>query len=557
MTAAPAEAPPGARRAPSWYARRRRPRVQDSVGLPSAWRYGGPTSDNATSSTSLTRVEAPTSVTAAARVVKPEDKEKDKRSGGDEAATDSEVWSLYDQVGELHYVSNAIAARMGQAELYLEKDGARLDKPDAEEQAVLDLLTPQIVERSGLNVFVAGGFWLVGIPKTAKAKDEGGERVEAADTGKREAEWLVASNLEMRRTQGKVTIRGKEYVETEIFTSRIWDPHPADWDRCDSPALAALPVLRELVGLTQHTSAQIDSRLAGAGVYWIPTEILNNPKVPEGTPGGTFSDNPVLNAIMTAMLLPMEDRSNASSVVPLLLGAPGDHISKIRFDSFATPFDENTPVLREGAVRRLGTILDAPPELLLGMGDANHWGMWLVRDEVVQAHVAPRLALLCDGYTTAFFRPVMEQLGRADADAYEVKADVSGLVQRPNRLADASQLHSVGAISDKALREAGGFEETDAPSSNEVAVAKALEIASANPQLLDNMPEIVVAIQALLDGTPATGPAPVLDPPTTANGRQPGTLRPGAAAPLEPAATAGKEAPLAEADAAPQAGAPV
>ena len=39
-----------------------------------------------------------------------------------------------------------------------------------------------------------------------------------------------------------------------------------DYSVPDSPVRAALPILRELVGLTQHVSAQIDSRLAGAGM---------------------------------------------------------------------------------------------------------------------------------------------------------------------------------------------------------------------------------------------------------------------------------------------------
>jgi hypothetical protein len=314
----------------------------------------------------------------------------------------------------------------------------------------------------------------------------------------------------------------------------------------------------------QHTDAQIDSRLAGAGVYWIPNEILQSAKAPaaEGGQRTTFSDNPVLNAIMTGMLLPIEDRQNASAVVPTLMGAPGDWIDKIRHDTFSTPFDERTAELEEKNLRRLGLSLDAPPELLLGMGDANHWGMWLVRDEVIQSHVKPRGDLIADALTTGFYRPIKKQQGDPDPDSYELEFDYSGLVQRPNRLSDASQLHAVNAIGDKALRAAGGFEETDAPSNQDRAIALALQVAQQNPQLLDNMPEIVAAVKALLDGTPESGPGVVQSQ------RVPGTLRPLAPGSTPtaagPVATApngtpapGKgAAPLAEADAAP-AGRPV
>jgi hypothetical protein len=528
----------------SWY--RRRPRPGDTLAaLPSAWRYGAPASDTASASSSLT------ALTAAATRVKGEDPPEVAKGRAASSAEAVEAWAMYDQVGELRYVSNAIAGRMGQAELYVEVAGERLDLDPGESDPILDAITPQMVERLGLNLFVAGDAWLVGLPP-----EKGGD-------GTR---WLVCSTSEVKRARGKVEVRGVKYKENDVYPERIWDPHPADWERADSPVLSALPVLRELVGLTQHVSAQIDSRLAGAGVYWIPNEILNNPKVPEGAAQQNFSENPVLNAIMNAMLLPMEDRSNAAAIVPLLLGAPGDWISKIKFDSFATPFDKQTKELREEAIRRLGLNLDAPPELLQGMGDANHWGMWLVRDEVIQAHVSPRLDLVCDGVTTGYYRPVLKQLqatevGRAslpsilrdaDPDDVDVRADVSGLVQRPNRLADASQLHSVNVIGDEALRDAGGFEESDAPSPKERAVAIAIQVATANPQLLDNMAEIARAVEALLDGSPDTGPEAPLAP-----SRVPGTLRPLQAAPTKPADTQGEERPLVEADTLPSAGSPV
>jgi hypothetical protein len=450
----------------------------------------------------------------------------------------------------MRYVANAIAGRMAQAEVYVSVGGERQDDPEGD--PILSLITSQMVERLGLNLFVAGGGWLLGLPK----KEGSGE-------GRGEARWVVRSTVEVTRANGKVTVDGAEYDESQSYMERIWDPHPAFHEQADSPVRAALPVLREIVGLTQHTGAQIDSRLAGAGVYWIPNEILNNPKVPstaDGPAQAQFSQNPVLNAIMTAMLLPMEDRSNASSIVPLLMGAPGEHISNIRFDTFATPFDEHTTALLEAAIRRLALGMDAPPELLLGNADSNHWAAWLTRDEVVQAHVAPRLDLVTDAFTTGFYRPILRQLQEKDRDSLpghlrtvdpedvELGADVSGLVLRPNRLADASQLHAVDAVGDKALREAGGFDETDAPGSDERALKIAIAVATANPQLLDNMAEIVATVKALLDGTPGTGPDAVQSQ------REPGTLRPLVPANAANAANGAAPAPIQEVDQPPAGG---
>lgn len=534
--------------APTWFSRRR---DQPPPLTPSAWRFGGPTSDSSSGSTSLTA--------AATRVTE----EKVKRGNKSHDTWQEEAWAMYDQVGELRYVSNAIASRMGQARLYVEVNGKEVEYEndgDAQESdPILDLITPQMIERLGLNLFVGGAAYLAGLPLGDNEKDLVADSSLSVGTNPdsgTETVWVVLSSLEVKRSNGKVEIRGEEYKEDEVYLERIWDPHPARWEDADSPVRSALPVLRELVGLTQHVSAQIDSRLAGAGVYWIPNSILTSGKNPTSTEGQTtFSENPVLNAIMQGMLLPMEDRSNAAAVVPLLMGAPDESIAKIRFDSFATPFDKNTGALREEAIRRLGLNLDAPPELLQGMGDANHWGMWLVRDEVIQAHVSPRLDLICDALTTGFYRPILEQQGKTDPESYVVKADVSHLVQRPNRLADASQLHQVGVLSDDALREAGGFEKVDAPTSKEKAINMALQVAAANPQLLDNMPEIVAAVTALLDGTPNTGPGMLQ------SAREPGTLvpiRPNQAlpTPAAPAAQSGQPAPISEAEGQPASGNP-
>jgi hypothetical protein len=560
----------------TWFERRRRRAAasgETAILDPSAWRFNGPTSDTASASTTVDVDAHGRALTAAATQVA---SRKVKRASGVDEKT-AECWAMYDEVGELRYVANAIAGRMGQAELFLKRNGERVDGSE-DEDPILALLTEQMTERLGLNIFVAGLGYLAGVPKEGpKAQQDKADPDFIPPQGDSKTEttaWMICSALEVRAHGEKVTIRGLEYERDEVYLEKIWDPHPADWGEADSPVRSALPVLRELVGLSQHVSAQIDSRLAGAGLYWIPNEILAAAKVPEEGAQTTYSSNPVLNAIMTTMMLPLEDRENASAVVPGMFGAPGDWIDKIRYDTFATPFDENTPELREEAIRRLGLNLDAPPELLQGMGDANHWGMWLVRDEVIQAHVKPRLDLVSDGYTTGFYRPILKQLqalppeerpaGLPDGDPeeYELDFDVSGLVQRPNRLADASSLHTAGAINDKALREAGGFEESDAPSSMEKAISIALQVGQGNPQLLDNLGEIVQAIVALLDGTPTSGPE------TVDSQREPGSLTPlvpanGGQRPL-PVRTAPNGTPatregatVAEADTLPRAGSPV
>src|SRR3546814_15612969 len=50
------------------------------------------------------------------------------------------------------------------------------------------------------------------------------------------------------------------FTQEEIFLIRVWNSHPRRRRDATSPTRASLPVLRELVGLTMHISAQTDSR---------------------------------------------------------------------------------------------------------------------------------------------------------------------------------------------------------------------------------------------------------------------------------------------------------
>src|SRR5690349_19885589 len=184
----------------SWWRRSGRRSTAVRVVQPSAWTYGGPASDTASSSSS---------VTAAASRVVTDSKIKRKPQETSEAWQD-EAWGMYDQVGELRYVSNAIAGRCGQAELYVEVDGKRQDGEDE----ILALITPEMVERLALNLFIAGSCYLAGLP-ASDALDEqmsdGSIRPQTTGEGDNKTVWLVLSVQEVQRSgkgqNAKVTIR--------------------------------------------------------------------------------------------------------------------------------------------------------------------------------------------------------------------------------------------------------------------------------------------------------------------------------------------------------------
>jgi len=278
-------------------------------------------------------------------------------------------------------------------------------------------------------------------------------------------------------------------------------------------------VLRELVGLTMHISAQVDSRLAGAGLFLVPDTAKRALQAALGIdPNDEDAEDPVLAALMEAMLTAIKDRANAAALVPLTMAVPDETVELFRHITFSTPLDEKAAELRDESIRRLALGQDAPPELLLGTSGMNHWGSWLVQEDVITTHVEPPLALICDAYTTQWLWPVLMENGLSPEQAhrYVVWYDVSDLMVRPNHSQDAFTLHERGVITDKALRAATGFDDSDGPEWEEALddpmVSLALDLCSKSPSLLNEpgLAKLVDSLRVVIEGKPSD---PELAPP--------------------------------------------
>lgn len=453
------------------------------------------------------------------------DKSRTSRIQTGEAWQD-DAWDMYDLVGEQRFLASTLANRMSQARLFVGKQSDSLSEPEpVEDQALQEILDSiggspgaraQIIRRLGVNLFIAGEGWLAGIPRWFL---DGSEKPEEADLlemgpqgiieGKtlelRDLTWHTLSVTEVTSDADDLVTMKLEDSRTikvnasEMLLYRIWRPHPRKAWQADSPTRSSLPVLRELVGLTMHTSAQIDSRLAGAGLLIVPSSATQALKQGQGE-GEDDDADPFTEALLEAMLTPISDRSSASAIVPLVVTAPDESTDKFKLLTFSQPLDAETREMRDEAIRRLAMGQDAPPELLLGTGGMNHWGAWLVQEDVVSTHIEPPLALICDALTSQYLWPVLESMGYSEEEAQQhvIWYDVSHMVARPNRAADAMKLHEKGAISDEALRIASGFDETDAPTILQQAIDIATQMVTSAPDLLEK-PGISALVQSLED----------------------------------------------------------
>lgn len=438
----------------------------------------------------------------------------------------AEAWAAYDEVGEERFLASTLSGRLSQARLYVQHkptsgphSSLRDDETDVADtaasataalaEAVLAALGAsqqdlgQMLQRLATNLFVAGEGWLVGVPAhLVPGIDLADPTVTAPspDPSLSDLVWRVLAVTEVvtvappsptdagrvRLSLGTDVAAPVEVSTDEIYLIRVWRPHPARYWEADSPTRACLPILRELIGLTRHISAQIDSRLAGAGLLVVPSSASAALASDAADAYSSGQPDPFVSALMESMLRPIENRDDASAVVPLVVTVPDEAADKVSHLTFSSALDSGARDLRDEAIRRLALAQDAPPELLLGSGAMNHWGAWLTREDTVTTHIEPVLALICEALTSQYLRPVLLSAGLSEdvVRTLSVGYDVSALVARPNRSEEALNLHKSGAISDEALREASGFDDSDEKPLEERALMNAIALATKQPALL-------------------------------------------------------------------------
>lgn len=219
-------------------------------------------------------------------------------------------------------------------------------------------------------------------------------------------------------------------------------------------------------------------------------------------------------ALIAAMTTPIQDRSSAAAYVPLVLTVPDETVALFRHMVFSSPLDAEARPTREEDLRRLSMSFDAPPGILLGTDNTNHWGAWLLHEDNITSHIEPYLALICDALTTQVLWRIMASQGYGidEIKRYVVWYDVSHMILRPNRGTDALELHQRGLVSDATARESTGFAQADAPEVQpSPAVSMALSMVQSDPRLLTHpgLPYVVEALTAALSGQPIPPPPPL------------------------------------------------
>lgn len=253
----------------------------------------------------------------------------------------------------------------------------------------------------------------------------------------------------------------------ESHIIRIWDRNEHLPWRAMSPGKPALPILREIDMYNRHIMASLVSRVAMNGMFFIPDEVTM-PSAPE------FEDavDPFVATMHEIMRSTIKNPGTPASAAPLMIRVPEEHIDKFKHLTFSTPLDGNVFEARMNAIRRLAATLNLPAEIVNGFGSVNHWTAWQITEDAIKVHIAPKVEIITRALTLGYLQPMLSAMNESsltdDGSRIIVWYDTSELTQRPDRSSAALTLREMMVISDKAARRETGFDESDAPTDDEL-----------------------------------------------------------------------------------------
>lgn len=411
-----------------------------------------------------------------------------------------ECYRHYAICGEARFAARFFGHAVSRAVLYVAEmgdDGRPQRQETGAAVALLDELFSgkdgqvQMLDAIGVHLTIAGECYLVG-------------RSLAGQVAEPDV-WEIVSTMEMKVSANQWTIdygNGElpvDLTEQDVVI-RIWLPSPARKIEADSPFRSLLPILGEIEWLTRHVFAQVQSRLAGAGILLMPQGMSFPP--PPDQEGAAVPGNEADAFMLTladAAMTPISDPSSPAAVIPIVVTAPDESIDKPRLLTFWSELESAAMELRSEAIRRFALGMDLPPEQVLGMssnggtggGTSNgvsHWGAWQIEESTIKMHIEPMLDVIVNALTMGYLRP-----GLGDGDASFVYFSTETLRLRPDRSKEAFELYDRGLVTAEALRRENGFAEADKMEPDEFKMWLTVKIASGSAT-----PEMVAAALGLV-----------------------------------------------------------
>ncbi|WP_030672435.1 hypothetical protein [Streptomyces sp. NRRL B-1347] len=381
------------------------------------------------------------------------------------------AWGFYRRVPEVYFSAAYNGHAMARARLFA---GRRADdgtiEPAPDDHPATEIVSQiaggpdgqsKLLGAFGKHLTIAGEGWVVVRPNS---------EVRNPDVPEDGHDWLTLSVREVEQQNGKLSVQiDGEDIEIPAgdpdtldpqapVALRVWTADPERAIEADSPVRSSLGLLEELELLNAAVKAIARSRLTGRGILLVPKGVRFPTK-----PGQSDAEDDLIEMLMTVAETAIREPDSAAATIPIVLEVPSDSIASFKLITFESEFDELAIKLREEAIRRYATGLEMPAEILLGMGDINHWGAWQLTEEAISLGIEPKLATVAHALTLQWLRPLLQAERVPDWHRWLVWYDTAPLRVRSNRSQVALETWDRGLISDTAARRETGFDDADAP----------------------------------------------------------------------------------------------
>lgn len=425
---------------------------------------------------------------------------------------EARMWTYWQNLGEVKFWTSVFSNTARLVSYYPatpSNDNEEASEPEASTNSRVVQVWDQIggeaqiaqwVSELVVHYLIAGQAWMA-----ATLDNEDGSR-RLADPDDTDAIWRVLSTPDLRAAAGLDEMAAIPVGDVRFW--RLYTPSIHKQSEADSP-LRHVDADCELLSIyKQRLRADSWSRMS-AGIWALPAR-LQNERLDNGQ---TWADQ--LEQDITA---PIRNPRSTAAVVPLIAWLEKDEAEMLSKGPIRPSADSTEDILAriESARRSLAIGLDAPPELILGLGDLNHWTGWLVQRSSYEQHLDPLLVRILNDLTP-WFRSVLEASGVSEPDIMLWRNPDSAIAS-PNVWDQAVQLHDRYAISDESLRRAADIGEADAPDDEELK-RRILTRALASPLALSAVPGLTEGSELAPGGVvdPSTGEPPASDNPAESN----------------------------------------
>lgn len=250
-------------------------------------------------------------------------------------------------------------------------------------------------------------------------------------------------------------------VEGNETIIRVFTPDPADRDKASGPHRPLLGLLETMALELSRDQADAISVLAGNGILYIPTEVL-----PDEVDTLDASDTPgsrkgFENALEDAMIATIADRQRGDAIVPITLYGPAEYADAIRHILPAraeTAYESQNRM--NGYIERYARSIDLPAQVILGIGDSNHWSDWKVDENTWAYHLYPRAQRIADALYAGLVQQILVNLGHDPVD-YRLAPNATPAIAKTDMSSTAAVAYKTGVLKPEAYIEAIGFDPSD------------------------------------------------------------------------------------------------